>query len=257
MAIQKVQLAFGLITIPVSISPAARDEHVSFNLLHDECKHRINQKTFCGHCDKEISRRETVKGYEVEKDSFVILNDEDFKEVEPASSKVMEIVSTVNLSEIDPVLFDASYWLEPEPAGRKGYKLLLTALLKEKKAAVAKLTMHGREHVVIIRPLKTGLMFHTMFFADEVREVPVGELDDVTLKPKELELARELVNASAEPFEHAAYKDDYRQALLGMIEDNKNQKPRSAKGKKPMAVAPGPDILEILAASIKRAKKVA
>ncbi len=250
----KGTVSFGLVSIPIKLSTAARDEHVSFNLLHDECKSRINQKTYCPVCDKEISRSDTVKGYEVEPDKYVTVTKEELDEVEPASSKVIEITSTCDLKEIDPVLFDASFYLEPEPAGRRGYKLLLTALEKEKKAAVAKLTMHGREHIVIIRAFGTALVAHTMFFADEVAESPVGALDDVKLKPAEIELARKLVSNAEEPFNHSAYKDEYREAVLQLIESKKNLKPR-AVAKKKAAVAATGDIMDVMAKSIEMLKK--
>jgi DNA end-binding protein Ku len=253
--IAKMTIAFGLVTIPIKISAAARGLSVSFNLLHAECNHRINQKTVCAHCDKEITRAETVKGYEVEKDTFVVITPADLEELAPESSKVMEITAAVSASEIDPILFDASYYLEPEPAGKRGYKLLLSALVKENKAAVAKVTMHGHEQIVVIRPYRGTLMFHTMFYQDEVRSVPACGLENVEVKPAELKLACQLLDVHAATFDHAAYKDEYRAAVEVMLEAKAAKKPVPISKGTPKKAAPQGDIMAVLAASIKTKSK--
>jgi DNA end-binding protein Ku len=253
VASTKMTLSFGLVSVPVRISPAARNERASFHLLHTDCHSRINMKTWCNTCEKEISRSQTVKGFEVEKNVNIVITDEDLKPLEPESSKVIEITAAVNASEVDPLLLDSSYYLEPEPAGVRGYKLILTALEKEGKAAVAKITMHGSEQVIIIRPVHGVLVFHTMFYADEIRPQPAT--GDVEIKAAELKLARQLLNVNTELFDHAKYSDDYRTSVLALIEAKKLNAPVpvSIKGVKTTPIL---DIMDALIASIASKTKV-
>ena len=167
----------------------------------------------------------------------------------------MEITAAVDAAEVDPILFETSYYLDPEPAGKRGYKLLHAALVKQNKAAVAKVTMHGREQVIIIRPYRDTLMFHTMYYRDEVREAPACGIDAVEIKPAELKLACQLLDAHAEPFKHGAYHDEYRAAVDGLIEAKRTKAPIPiSKGKAKKAV-PQADIMDVLAASIKTRKR--
>jgi DNA end-binding protein Ku len=248
--IAKVSISFGLVSIPVRITAAARGVSYSFNMLHDECKHRINMKTWCSHCDKEISRSQTVKGYEVEKDGYLTLTEDDMKSIEPRSTRVLEITSAVSMSEIDPILFDASYYLEPEPAGKRGFALLVAALEKQQRAAVAKITMHQHEHVVIIRPYKHGLMFHTMYFEEEIRQAPA--VTEEKVNPAELKLACQLLDANAAPFEHATYKNEYNAAVEALIDAKQKKRPVPIN-KKPVAKEPVMDIAAQLAAAVRAA----
>lgn len=252
--ISKMTISFGLVSIPVKITAAARGLTHSFNLLHAACNHRINQKTFCSHCNTEISRGDTVKGFEVEKDVFAVVTPAELDSLAPESSKVMEITAAVDAAEIDPMLFDTSYYLEPEPAGRRGYKLLLAALLKENKSAVAKITMHGREQVAIIRQTNGLLAFHTMFYQDEVRQAPAG-VEDVEIKPAELKLACQLLAVHAETFHHAQYKDEYRAAVDSLLEAKRTKAPIPITKGKAKKVEPQADIMAVLAASIKTKKR--
>jgi len=251
-SIQKVTIAFGLVSIPVRITAAARAEHVAFNMLHTDCLHRINMKTFCPICDREISRVDTVKGIEVEPDCFTVISDEEFKDITPKSSRVLDITSTTELNSIDPLLYETSYFLEPEPAGLRGYKLLLTALEREKKAAIGQITMHQREQTVVIRPYHGVLVFHTMYFSDEIRPSPGVDLSAVEVKKEELDLARKLVNIHAAPFVHSAYHDGYREELTKLIAAKRNVV--IGKGKATAKVASMPDIMDVMRASIAKKK---
>ncbi len=168
----KGYVTFGLITIPVRLYAAARTERVSFNQIHQPCGGRIKQQTVCPRCDRVVERSELVKGYEVEKDRYVIVNDEEIKNVAPASSDAMEISEFVKAEGIDPIYYDASFFMVPEEAGKKAYNLLLETMQKSGYSAIAKITMHQREYTVVIRPHADGLLLHTMFYPEEVREVP-------------------------------------------------------------------------------------
>jgi DNA end-binding protein Ku len=255
--IWKGTLAFQMITIPVKVTKAAEAESVHFNKLHAACGSRINMKTVCQGCGSNLSESETVKGYEYQKDKYITVSKEELKELEPESDKALTISSVCSASEIDPLLFEDSYYLEPELPGMYGYKLLVAALEKEKKVAVARMVMHQRQHIAIIRPYHGKLMFHTMYFADEIRSVPAFNLDSVEVRPKELELARQLLNACAEPFDHAAYKDGYREEVQAML-SAKIQGAPVAKTVAKAKATPAPISLEdMLRASLKGKKRVA
>ena len=215
----KGYITFGLITIPVRLFTAARTERVSFNQIHGVCGSRIKQQTFCPHCDRVIERSELVKGFEVEKDRYVIINDDDLKPVAPPSSDNMEIFEFVKAQGIDPIYFDASYFMVPEEAGKKAYHLLFETMRKSGYSAIAKITMHQREYAVVVRPHADGLLLHTMFYPEEVREVPEFRRDaNITVRPQEVELAEKLVEGLATDFDPSKYHDEYQSRLLQMIE---------------------------------------
>ncbi|MBV9611456.1 MAG: Ku protein [Acidobacteriaceae bacterium] len=215
----KGYLSFGLITIPVRLFAAARTERVSFNQIHQVCGSRIKQQTVCPVCERTVERSELVKGYEVEKNSFVIVNDEEIKKIAPASSDTMDILEFVKAEGIDPIYYDASYFMVPEEAGKKAYHLLLETMKKSGYSAIAKIAMHQREYTVVVRPHENGLILHTMFYPEEVREIPeYGKDDNVSVKPQEITLAEKLVEGLAADFEASKYHDEYQQQLLQMIE---------------------------------------
>lgn len=215
----KGYITFGLITIPVRLYAAARTERVSFNQIHEPCGGRIKQQTFCPQCDRTVERSELVKGYEVEKNHYVIVNDEEVKGIAPASSDNMEILEFVKAEGIDPIYYDASYFMVPEDAGKKAYHLLLETMQKSGYSAVAKITMHQREYTVIVRPHADGLLLHTMFYPEEVREVPEFRRDEsVSVKPQEVALAEKLVEGLASDFDPSKYHDEYQGRLTQMIE---------------------------------------
>lgn len=210
-------LAFGLISIPVRLSPAARTERVSFNQLHKICHTRLKQPLFCPTCNRMVERNEVEKGYEYEKDQYLLFTEEELERVEPESARTMEILEFVKLAEVDPIYFDASYYLAPEDEGRKAYYLLFEAMRKSGYAAVAKVSMHNREYIVIIRPQKTGLTLHTMFYTNEIRAAETGSGDKVEVKEQERALAEQLIKSLAAPFEPEKYHDAYQEALQELI----------------------------------------
>jgi DNA end-binding protein Ku len=215
----KGYITFGLITIPIRLFAAARTERVSFNQIHQPCGGRIKQQTFCPQCDRIVERSELVKGFEVEKDRYVIVDDEEIKKIAPASSDNMEILEFVRAEGIDPIYFDASYFMVPEDAGKKAYHLLLETMKKSGFSAIAKVTMHQREYSVVVRPHADGLLLHTMFYPEEVREVPEFRRDEsVTVKPQEVALAEKLVEGLAADFDPSKYHDEYQVHLKEMIE---------------------------------------
>jgi DNA end-binding protein Ku len=213
----KGHLTFGLISMPVRMSAAARGERISFNQLHNVCHSRLKQPLFCPVCNRNVERSEIVKGYEYEKDQYVLFSEEELDKIEPPSAKVMEILEFVKLKEMDPLYFDSSYYVSPEDAGVKAYQLLMKAMEESGYGAIAKLTMHQREHIVIVRPGTRGMTLHTMFYSNEIRaaeSVPTGKIE---IKDQEKKLAQQLIESLAAPFEPQKYRDEYQENVKAMI----------------------------------------
>ncbi len=213
----KGHLTFGLISIPVRMFAAARSERISFNQLHKVCNSRLKQPLFCPVCNRNVERSEIVKGYEYEKDQYVLFSEEELDKIEPPSAHVMEILEFVKLDEMDPLYFDSSYYVSPEDAGVKAYQLLMKAMQESGYGAVAKLTMHQREHIVIIRPGTRGMTLHTMFYSNEIRAAESVPTDKVELKDQEKKLAQQLIESLAAPFEPQKYRDEYQENVRTMI----------------------------------------
>lgn len=249
----KGHLTFGLVSFPVRLYSAARSENISFNQLHKHDGSRIKQVLYCQAEDKPIPRSELVKGFEYEKDRYVVIEDEEIKKVAPASAKVMEILEFVKTDEVDPIYLETSYYMAPDEAGEKPYALLFEALKSTGRVGVAKIAMHNREHIVILRPGQNGVLMHTMYFSHEIRKVDEFRTDVSLVKEKELALATNLVEALAAPFEPEKYTDNYRDNLLRMIE--------AKKAGEEIVATPEPqqakvvDIMEALKASLAAAKK--
>ena len=213
----KGHLTFGLISIPVRLTTAARSERISFNQLHKECHTRVKQPLFCPTHNRIIERSEVVKGYEYEKDQYVLFDEKELEKIEPPSARVAEILEFVKMGEVDPVYFDASYYLAPDEGGAKAYQLLMSAMQESGYAAIAKLTMHQREHIVVVRPSSKGMMLHTMFYSNEIRAAESSSTDKVELKDQEKKLAQQLIENLAVPFDPQKYHDTYQDNVRAMI----------------------------------------
>jgi DNA end-binding protein Ku len=246
-------LTFGLVSLPVRLYSAARGESVSFNLLHGKDNSRIKQITYCQAEDKPVPRSELVKGYEYEKDRYVVIEEEDIKKVAPKTAKVMEILEFVKGDQVDPIYLESSYYMAPDEGGEKPYALLFAALHQVKYYALAKIAMHNREHIVILRPGKKGILLHTMYYQDEIRQVDEFRTDTELVKPKELEMAKMLIDTLAADFEPEKYHDTYRDNLLQMIEAKKEGQV-VVETPEPH-VAPVIDIMEALKRSLAEKKK--
>ena len=251
-SIWKGHLTFGLVSFPVRLFTAARSESISFNQLHKEDNSRIKQVIYCQTEDKPIPRNEIVKGYEYEKGKYVVIDDEDIKKVAPKTAKVMEIQEFVKADDVDPVFLESSYYMAPDEGGEKPYSLLFAAMRETKYFGIAKIAMHNREHVVVLRPGDKGMVLHTMYYADEVRRSEEFRTDASSLKDKELALAKMLVESLAGEFEpekyHDAYRDNLRKMIEAKIEGHKVvETPESH-------VAPVIDIMEALKKSLEMRK---
>src|SRR2546423_12798056 len=158
-------ISFGLVSIPVRLYSGARGKTVSFHLLHKKDNSRVHQVMYCAKEEKPVDRADLVKGYEYQKGKYVVLTPAEIKAATPPTEKVMEILQFVKGDDIDPIYFESSYYVAPEASGQKPYALLLEALRDSKFDGLAKVTMHGREHIVILRPSERGIMLHTMYYA--------------------------------------------------------------------------------------------
>jgi DNA end-binding protein Ku len=213
-------LSFGLVSIPVKMFTAASSESLSFNLLHEKCGGRIKQQQICPTCNEVLDRSSLVKGYEFAKEQYVRFTEEELKKLETDSSRMIEIEQFVPLEKVDPIYFEKTYYLGPDKGGDKAYRLLTDAMLKVDRVALAKFVMRGKENLVLIRATQDGLMLHTMFYADEVRNF--GEIDkgkEASVRPGELDLALRLIDElSSTEFKPEQYHDDYREKVLHVIE---------------------------------------
>jgi DNA end-binding protein Ku len=195
-----------------------------------------------------------VKGYEYEKDKYVVIDDEDIKRVAPKTAKTMEILEFVKSADVDPIYFESSYYMAPDEAGEKPYALLFEALKQTGYCALAQIAMHNREHVVFLRPSAKGLQMHTMYYKDEIRMVDEFRTDTSLVKPAELAMAKTLVETLAAEFEPEKYSDAYRSNLKAMIQAKIEGK-QTVEPPVEAHLAPVIDIMEALKMSLENAKK--
>ena len=214
-------ITFGLVSIPVKLYSAASSQAVSFHLLHAKCGNRIRQQRHCPVCNEVVEREDLVKGYEFAKDRYVKLMDEEIKALEGEASQAIEIAEFVPLAKVDPIYFEKTYYLGPDKGGEKAYRLLADAMTQAGKVALAKFVMRGKENLVLIRSAQNGLMLHTMYFADEVRnfdEIAKGE--SAKISSAETNLALRLIDElSNEEFSPENYEDEYRQRVLNLVQE--------------------------------------
>jgi len=242
-------LTFGLISMPVRLFSGARSSSISFHMLHRDDLQRVKQQLYCPADNRVIERSETVKGYEYRKDEYVVIEPDEIKKIEPKTAKTMEILEFVKADEVDPVFFESSYYLMPEEAGRRPYALLTKALEESNYVAIAKLTMHNREYTVFLRPRDGGMMLHTMYYAEEVREVEGFGAPDVELKDAEVKVAHQLIEALADKWDPEKYHDTFQENLKKMIQ-TKLEGGKIAEVEKPKKLAPVVDLMSALKQSL-------
>lgn len=247
----KGYLSFGLVSFPIRLFAAARSETVHFHLLHKKDLSRVKEVMYCAAEDKPLDRSEIVKGYEYEKNHYIVVEPEELESVAPATATVMEILQFVRISEVDPILFETSYYVAPEEAVSRPYSLLREAMKETEYDAVAKVAMHGREHIVLLRPTEQGIVLHTMYFADELHKAneakpaKPGKFDK-----KELEMAKKLIETLAAPFQPEEYRDEYKHNVEELIE--KKRKGRKVTPIRQPKTAPVVDLMQALQASLAR-----
>jgi len=252
-SVWKGHLTFGLVSFPVRLFSAARSETIGFNLLHKDDHSRIKQVTFCQAEDKPVPRSELIKGYEYEKDHYVEIDDEDIRKVAPKTAKVMELLEFVKADQVDPIYLESSYYVAPDEGGEKPYALLFQALRESKLYAIAKVAMHNREHIIVMRPGAKGILSHTMYYQDEIRQVDEFRTDTSLVKDKELEMAKMLIASLEADFEPEKFHDGFRDSLRKLIDAKVEG--RSVVATPAAHVAPVIDIMEALKRSLAEKRK--
>jgi DNA end-binding protein Ku len=256
-------ISFGLVSIPVGLAPAtkpkARQSDVSFRTLHRECKTPIKQKRWCPVHEREVGPDEIVKGWEVAKGQFVIIEDSDLEAIERQSdSRSIEINQFVNLGEVDPIFFDRTYFLVPGSAAnqRRPYGLLLEAMTEMDVAAVGRMVIRGSEYICLIRPMGEALALETLFLEEDVySQAEIAEaVADTDVKEPELELARQVIQSLVAEFDpQEALTSQYRQDLRRMLEAKLAGE--EIEVPEPVEEAPVIDLMEALKASVADAEK--
>ncbi|HZS26316.1 MAG TPA: Ku protein [Candidatus Angelobacter sp.] len=242
-------LTFGLISMPVRLFSGARGTRISFHMLHRDDNTRVKQQLYCPNDEKVIDRSDVVKGYEFRKGEYVVVEPAEIKKIEPKTAKTMEILEFVKQEEIDPVYFESSYYLAPEEAARKPYALLVKAMKDTGYVGVAKLAMHNREYTAFLRPYEKGLMLHTMYYKNEVREAPDFGTEHANLKDGEVKVAHQLIQALAAKWDPAKYYDTFEENLKKLIKAHMEGKQIVAVEKARPAAAPA-NLMEALKQSL-------
>jgi DNA end-binding protein Ku len=251
-------ISFGLVTVPVKLVSAVRSKDVRFNQLEEGTNARIRYRRVSEATGDEVPNERIQKGYEIASGQYVVVENDELEKLTPKASHTIEISDFVDLEQIDPLYFEQPYYLVPDRAAERPYRLLIEAMTDLQKVAVGKIVLRAKEHLVAIRPLDGALCIETMRHADEVipleslEEIPRG--DDVEPSQKELDMARQLIEALAADFEPEKYHDEYREQLLGIIE-------KKAAGEEivaePLVEEPAKvvDLMAALEASLARAGK--
>lgn len=247
----KGYISFGLISVPLRLYAAARKVSVSFHQIHSVCGSRIKQQLYCPVCERVVERNELAKGYPIDKESNVLVTNEELKAQEAESSEAMEIQAFVPVQKIDPIYFETSFYTVAEEPGQRAYRLLHDAMLRLDVAALAKLTLHQREQVVMVRPYRKGLILHTLYFADEVREISeYGHQPELQVLPQELELAQQFIQQLTGDFEANQFQDEYRVRVEKLIESKSSGASSAPEERSQRRLAPVVDLMEALRKSL-------
>jgi DNA end-binding protein Ku len=254
-AIWKGAISFGMVTIPVKLYTATEQKDVRLRMLCKEHQAPIEEKRFCTDGGEELTWDELVRGFEVSKGEFVVLEPEEIEAAKPESSTTIDIGDFVESSDIDPVYFEKSYFLEPTEVGVKPFSLLKQALEETDRVAIARVTIRTRERLATVRAYEDTLVLETMYWPDEIRST--GALDlpegaEAKVRAKELDMARSLVESLADKFRPESYTDEYRTALEELIEQKMRGETRRAKRRKPEPKVI--DLMDALRASVEQAK---
>jgi DNA end-binding protein Ku len=255
-ALWKGAITFGLITIPVRLYSAVQEKGLKFHMLHDEDAGRIKYKRECAKCGKEVSWDDIVKGYEYSKDHYVTFTEDELDTLDIDSIHAIDVVSFVPLESIDPIYFNKTYYVAPEPSGIKAYKLLAEALGAEGQVGIAKVALREKEQLATVRLKGDVFVLETMHWPDEIREPEFEELDKkVSVRDAEVKMARQLVQQLSSDFEPEEFHDEYRAALEALVEkkvEGEEITVSAAPTEEPTKVV---DLMEALKASVAEAKK--
>jgi DNA end-binding protein Ku len=249
----KGAISFGLVTIPVAVYPATEEKTLRFNQLHEADGGRIRMKRTCSIDGEEVPYEEIAKGYEYEKDKYVVLTDDDFDAVPVESSRAIDIQQFVDLDEIDPTLYKKSYYLVPDETGAKAYALLREAMSQDSRVGIAKVSFRDKEHLAALRFKDEAFVLETMYWPDEIRAFESDVNLDTKVRDQELQMARQLIENLTAEWNPDEFHDEYREAMLQIVEAKIN-------GQEIESIAPEPtakvvDLMEALKASVAAAKR--
>lgn len=251
-------ITFGLVTIPVKLFTAVREQRLAFRSLHDQDKVPLKQKLYCPVDGNEVHPEHIVKGYEIQKDQFVVVRQDELDAAAPKATKSIDIVDFVQLAEIDPVFFDRPYYVAPGTGGERPLRLLLAAMRKTDRVGIAKVVMHNKEHLVALRPLDDDtLCMETMHFSDEVvataavqgADMGAGKVDD-----REMRIAQQLIDSLTTKFDPRKYHDEYREQVLRLIEKKAAGQQVVSRPEPEPKPKKGADLLAALEASLAKSK---
>jgi DNA end-binding protein Ku len=254
-AIWKGSISFGLVNIPIALYPATRKEELTFRLLRRTDLSPVNYKRVAEKDGKEVPWDDIVKGYEYEKGKYVVLKDEDFQRVDLEATQTVDIQDFVHQEEIDPMFFYKPYYLEPQKGGDKAYALLREALKDANKVGIAKVVIKTRQYLAGVKPEDGALMLELMHFADELADPGKLHLPTkVEVGKREMTMAKSLVDSMSSKWQPEKYKDDYREALMEVIEEKveaggKEIEEKPKKAPKPTKVI---DLVSVLQKSLER-----
>jgi DNA end-binding protein Ku len=255
-SIASLTVSFGLVSIPVKLYSATEASRaISFNLLHKACGSRLKQQYICAKEEVLVPREDMVKGYEFAKDQYVTFTPDELKAMEEAGTHTAEITEFVPLEAVDPVYFDKAYYLAPDKGGAKPYALLTSALRETKRCALGRWAARGKQYIVMIRPVEDGLVMQQLLYADEVRTIKELEIPATEVKPAELKLAEQIIEAqSSDTFDPAVYKDDVAERIRAAIE-KKVEGQEITLAEEPERGAQVIDLMSALRASLEKGPK--
>lgn len=251
-------IQFGLVTIPVKLYLATEQGGIGFNMLHKTCLNRIQMKIWCPYHEEVIPRSETVRGYEWTKDKYVVITDEDLESVPLKTVRAIEIEKFVDEEQAEETasrFVKQAYYLEPDEIGRKAFYLLKSVLADAGKTAICKLVLRDREQLAALNPFSNTMLLTTLHWPDEIRSLEELNLPEqsIEIKPTERKMAEQLVESMAGEFDPAEYQDQYREALMGVIEAKvAGEKPKPAVKEAPTKIG---DLMAALEASVAAARE--
>lgn len=252
-AVWKGSISFGMVNIPVKMYTATSTSELSFNMLHSKDKGRIHYKKFCSKCGEEVSKDEVVKGYPISKNEYVVLTDEDFAKVPIKSLKTIEIKQFFEPSELGVIYYNNFYYLSPEKGGEKAYYILKEAMNSTNSMGIGKLSFRNREHLIGVKSFDGGLLLAQLYYIDEIRspeKVP-GWNVSVDVSEEEMDLAVQLINHMKKPLKLEDYKDNYKEALMQLIEGKLAGKEVTISEE----VAEAESLVDALRSSLEKAKE--
>ena len=247
-------ITFGMVTIPVKLHTATASDAIAFHQLHAKCDTRIKEQRWCPHCEEKVEWSDIVKGYEYAKNRYIELTADDLEKLPLPSKHTIDVASFVDQSEIDPIYYDSTYFMEVGKSAQKAYKLLLTALEEKGKVGVAKIAFRSKERLCALRPMDGQLVLQTLLYADEIKpELDAAKPSGVSVTAQEKKMADTLIDALSTRFQPEKFKDNYQSALKKLI----NAKLKGVELEAPKATNQDAafDLMEALRASVDQLAK--